>query len=73
MERILVTGSEGFIGRKLVESLQNSPHEVFGIDSKAGAKSTQQVDVTSSSLKGYCDCAPCSANRCKEKFSRPAP
>jgi len=52
MERILVTGSEGFIGRKLVESLQNSPHEVFGIDSKAGAKSTQQVDITSSSLKG---------------------
>lgn len=53
MERILVTGSEGFIGRKLVESLQNSSYEVFGIDSKAGAKTTHQMDITSSLLKGF--------------------
>ena len=31
-KRVLVTGSEGFVGRKLVSALQDRGHEVFGCD-----------------------------------------
>ena len=32
MKRILVTGSEGFIGRELISSLNSKDYEIFGID-----------------------------------------
>ena len=34
--KILVTGHKGYIGSKLFDSLQDSQHQVFGIDLKDG-------------------------------------
>lgn len=49
MERILVTGSEGRIGRVLVSALANE-YEVFGLDIKPSRrKNTLRIDITNKS------------------------
>lgn len=42
--KALVTGSEGFIGKNLVERLRADGHEVVGFDTKTGKSATQIVD-----------------------------
>jgi UDP-glucose 4-epimerase len=47
--RIAVTGSEGFIGKKLIERLKSNQVPVLGIDIKPSSENTRIVDITKQS------------------------
>ena len=50
--KILLTGSSGFIGSRLVKSLRES-HEVFGVDIKRAETTSYQIDLTLDNSRKY--------------------
>lgn len=53
MKRIIVTGSDGFIGKPLCQELMNRGLEVIGLDRKSGGEATQVCELLKN---GTIDC-----------------
>ena len=62
MKKIIVTGSEGFIGKALCRELTKRGVEVIGVDRKSGTEATKVCELLKN---GGIDCVPFgSANQC---------
>ena len=51
MRKVFVTGSRGFIGKRLVLALENSGYEVFPLDLLGGGVHQQKIDIVTHDLK----------------------
>ena len=51
MKRVLVTGSEGFIGRNLVHAMEFSEYKLFTLEESFRTVNGKRIDITADDLE----------------------